>query len=457
MSLFGLFNIGKSAIFATQRALNVTSHNIANVNTSGYSRQEVILQLSNPVTGSGGFIGTGVTAAGIRRHYDRFIQMQLLGQQQNFGKSMSMNESLGQVEQIFNESKNLGISGSLTEFFNAWNDVASNAEGQAERMILLQKAEALVLSAKHMEQGILNTVRNINEEIRDITARVNNIASNIASLNEKIVHAEAGHVSGNAADFRDQRDAMLAELSEFMNVSTFESSSGSITVIAGGRVLVHDNKTTNIIVSSNQGNNDIYMDGVNISGLINKGRVGGLFAAREHIQSTALTGLRTLVMSVIDRVNTVHETGYGLDGSTGNYFFNPVADLSSAISNFSVVISDPKKIAASSSGTGLPADNAMAVNIAQLFDADMAELGDTTFMDYYRGIVFSMGTMSRAATDSLKFDSNLLLEINNRREAVSGVSLDEEAANLIRFQRSFEAGARMIKVTDELFQTILNL
>lgn len=457
MSLFGLFSIGKSAIFATQRALNTTSHNIANVNTPGYSRQEVILQLSNPVTGSGGFIGTGVTASGIRRHYDRFIQMQMLGQQQNFGRSLSMNESLGQVEQIFNEAKNLGISGSLTEFFNAWNDVATNAEGQAERIILIQKAEALVLSARHMESGILNSIRNINEEIRDITVRVNNIASNIASLNEKIVHAEAGQAAGNAADFRDQRDLMLAELSEFMNISTFENNSGALTVIAGARVLVHDNKSNNIITTINQGNNDIYMDGVNITGHINKGRLGGLFAARDHIQSTALTGLRTLVLSVINRVNSLHEIGYGLDGTTGNHFFNPVTDINSAISHFSVNITDPKKIAAASSDTQLPADNSIALNISQLFDAELAELGNTTFMDYYRGIVFSIGTMSRAASDSLKFDNNLLVEINKRRESASGVSLDEEAANLIRFQRSFEAGARMIKVTDELFQTILNL
>jgi flagellar hook-associated protein 1 FlgK len=540
LSLSGLFNIGKSALFASQAALSVIGHNIANVNTPGFNRQEAVLISATSTTISNGLLGGGVVVSDIKRDYDNFIQSQLLGQYQNYGRSSSLNETFSQIEQIFNEAGDMGLATPLMDYFNAWQDVSTNPEGQTQRTVLLQKASTLVLNAKQMEQGILDNLRNTNGEISDIVERVNSMASKIAELNGKIVQTQGGGLSSvNANDLRDQRDSLLNDLANLVEFTSYEDKNGSITVSVGMRNLVSGENTNTLSTRTNEnGDKDLYLDGVNITSQIQRGQLGGLISVRDHIESNSLKGLRKLVASITKEINILHTAGYGLDGTTGNDFFNPlqislrdfspgaditasitnlsqvtlneysvtfdslnnyhvinndtgvevtsgayvsgnpitfdgiqititgavtsadsfsISPLTDAINNFGVAVSNYRKIAAAGSDTTLPGDNTIALSIAQLSDNTIADIGDSTFMNFYSGLVSDVGSMNRAASDSLKFDDNLLSEMNNMRESISGVSLDEEAANLIQFQRSFEAGARLITVTDELLQTILNL
>ena len=539
MSLFSLFDIAKSTIFASQAALSVTSQNIANVNTPGFSRKEALFAVSSPVVIGGNLLGNGVTIAGIKRYYDKFIQTQLLGQYQNYGKSYILNQTLSQIEQVFNEAKNMGLAAPLTDLFNAWQEVATNPEGFAERGVLLQKANSLVLVAKQMERGITETLNNTNEAIDNVVDRINTIASQIALLNGKIVQVETGANLETANDLRDQRDVLLNELSTLVDFSSYEDENGSVTIMVGMRNLVDAGGTNTLSTVANQeGDKDLYLDGINITENITRGQLGGMISVRDEIENKSLHGLRKLIASVIKEMNIIHRGGYGLDGTTGNDFFSPlqlstqdfssgadmiatitdssqltldeytiqfdgasnyyvynkqtgslvtsgayvsgnpisfegiqvvitgvvtpndkftVSPLTDVIRNFKVAITDQQKIAAASSSATLPGDNSNALSIAQLSEGSIADLGNATFSSYYKGLVSSIGLMSSAASDSLKFDDNLLSELNNKRESISGVSLDEEAANLIRFQRSFEAGAKMIQVTDELLQTLLNL
>lgn len=539
MSLFGLFDIGKSALFASQSALNITSHNIANVNTPGYTRKSVILEVSTPTVVSGGFLGQGVRVAGIRRYYDEFIQHQLLGQYQNYGRSLSINQTLSSIEQIFNESMDFGLSKSLIEYFNAWHDVSTSPEGQPQRVLLLQKAEQLVQTVKNMESSINKTLANVNVSISNLVQRINTLSSEIVSLNKSIVNIEAGEQIEKAYDLRDKRDNLLRELSGLINISYFEDKNGAITVLAGTRSLLSGITSNKMSVEFDiNGDVNIILNDTNISSFINKGQMGGLLNVRKDIESEILLPLRKLIASIIKETNLLHKEGYGLDGSTGNNFFKPLqvytfekssgADITSAniydlsavilneyeisfdgsgnysvinkqtgsqvttglyqsgvpisfegieititgtvtgedvffisplrdaIKNFGVELTDTSKIAAALSDSTLPADNENALKIAGLSTKNIADLNNT-FNLFYSNIVSTVGTLSKASEDSLKFDENLINELNRRREASSGVSLDEEATDLIRFQRSYEAAARLIKVTDELLQTILNL
>jgi flagellar hook-associated protein 1 FlgK len=540
LSLSGLFNIGKSALFASQTALSVIGHNIANVNTPSFSRQEAVLSSATSTTIRNGLLGGGVIVSDIKRDYDSFIQSQLLGQYQNYGRSSSLNETFSQIEQIFNEAGDMGLAIPLMDYFNAWHDVSTNPEGQAQRTVLLQKASALVLNAKQMEQGILDNLRNTNGEISDIVERVNSIASKIAELNVKIVQTQGSSLSSvNANDLRDQRDSLLNDLANLVEFTSYENKDGSVTVSVGMRNLVSEDNTNTLSTRTNEnGDKDLYLDGVSITSQIQRGQLGGLISVRDHVESNSLKGLRKLVASITKEINILHTAGYGLDGTTGNDFFNPlqislrdfspgaditasitnlsqvtlneysvtfdslnnyhvinndtgvevtsgayvsgnpitfdgiqititgaitsadsfsISPLTDAIKNFGVAVSDYQKIAAAGSDITLPGDNTIALSIAQLSDNTIADLGNSTFMSFYSGLVSDVGSMNKAASDSLKFDNNLLSEMNNMRESISGVSLDEEATNLIRFQRLFEAGARLITVTDELLQTILKL
>ncbi len=195
MSLLNLMNIGKSAIFANQAALNVTGHNIANVNTSGYTRQEVVLEIATPSSNSAGYLGRGVTVAGVQRSYARFIEGQLLGQEQSLGKSTAMNEILSQVEQVFNDSAGMGLSDSLQSFFDSWESLSSDPDDSAQRTVLLSDAESMVSTAKQMETDLLETIGEINDEITDIAGQVNTIAGKIAAP-QRTDHEDRGRRHG---------------------------------------------------------------------------------------------------------------------------------------------------------------------------------------------------------------------------------------------------------------------
>ena len=538
MSLFGLFDIAKSAIFASQTALAVTGHNIANVNTPGFSRREALFAVTGPVAFGGNLLGRGVTITGIKRYYDQFIQTQLWGQYQNYGRSSALNQTLSQIEQIFNEAKNIGLSVPLTDFFNTWQEVATNPEGFVQRSVLLQKANSLVLTAKQMERGITENLGSINETIDNIADRVSAIGAEIAATNSKIIQIEAGSQVESAHDLRDQRDMLLNELATLVDFSSYEDENGLVTVMIGMRNLVSGTTSNSLSTNTNEeGDKGIILDGINITGNIKKGQLGGLISVRDTIRTNSLNGLQRLIASLIQEINILHRAGYGLDGTTDNDFFNPlqlstrdfsagadmtatitdpaqltldeytiqfdtsgnylvynkqngtlvtsgayvsgapisfdgieisitgtvtsadrftVSPLTDVIRNFEVAITDQQKIAAASS-PALPGDNSNALLITQLSQNAISNLGGATFSSCYRGLVSTIGFMSRAASDSLTFDDNLLSELNAKRESLSGVSLDEEAANLIRFQRSFEAGARMIQITDELLETLLSL
>ena len=539
MSLLGLFDIGKSSILVNQSALSAISNNIANANTEGYSRQEVVLETTAGAQAGGNYIGRGVHIAGVIRHYDKFIQLQIIGQNQSYGKSYSLNQGLSHVEQIFNEAKDLGLSNSLQDYFNAWQDVATSPEGQPQRITLLQKAKALIQNAKQIERDITDTLKNVNDSIGNVVDSVNAITSQIAQLNEKIVQVEAGQSDKQASYLRDQRDKLLNDLAGQIDYTWFEGKNGDVTIMVGGKSLVTPEKAYQLSTSVDiEGNRSVTFGGEDLTSLFDKGQLGGNIAVRDEINSNTLPSLRKLIASVIKETNLQHRSGYGLDGSTSNDFFDPlqistidhssggyitsatvtdpstitldeynlnftsasnyeiynkrtgalvtsgsytagnpinfdgiqavvdgspaagdsffISPLKGVIANFNVAIIDTQKIAASSSNLTLPGDNTNALSMFQLSQSGISDLSGATLNGYYSGIVSNVGINSKAASDGLTYDDNLLTELKNKREELSGVSLDEEAANLIKYQRAFEAGAKILTITDGLLDTIIN-
>lgn len=541
----GLLNTSTQALLVDQAALNTISHNIANANTPGYSKQDVVIGIQTPEPIQGGFVGRGTLITTIKRSYDRYLVAQEMVQGQNFGKSSALDQALSQIEQVFNEAKGLGLSTQMNEYFNAWNDVATNPEGQAQRTVLLQKANSMVAAAQTMERSAADTLKYSNLKIEDIATQINAIAVNIARLNGKIVETEAGLSTQKANDYRDQRDDLMHQLSNLTTTASYETANGSLTVMLGMRTLVSGETTNTLSKKVNgDGNIDLYLDTANITARLSSGQLGGLIAARNDIETNALKGLRKLVAAVTNETNKIHFAGFGLDGTTSNDFFNnltvaskdrdnSLADITSAtitdrtlikyneyeirftgpatydiynvdtgvnvvtgagyssggtisfdgmdvvitdnagapvtgdrflispvgnaVTGAGVLLTDTNKIAAASSAALVPGDNTNALSLTQLVSTKMVDLGNATLNDYYRGLIATIGSSARSAADSNKFDDNLLNEMRKQRDAVSGVSLDEEAANLVKFQRSYQAAAKMVSVADELLQSILNM
>ncbi|MEW6720388.1 MAG: flagellar hook-associated protein FlgK [Thermodesulfobacteriota bacterium] len=346
MSLMNLLNVGKSALFASQTALNVTGHNIANVNTSGYTRQEVVLEIATPAANSSGYIGRGVSIAAVKRSYARFVEGQLLGQRQNLGRSTALNEVLSQVEQVFNDAAGVGLSESIEAFFGSWQSLTSSPDDAAKRTVLLSDAESLVSAAKQMEQDLLDTIGEIDDEIADIAGEVNRLADGIARLNEQIVRVEAGDSGTSANDLRDARGALVTELADLVQLSTREDEDGSLTVVVGMRNLVDGTRVNGMTASADpSGAVRLEIDGVDVAPRIGKGRVSGLLDARTAIESGPLKGLRRLAAALTVEINALHRGGYGLDGSTGNDFFSPLTlsstDASAGADVTAASITDP--------------------------------------------------------------------------------------------------------------------
>lgn len=444
MSLSGLLDIGSSAIFASQKALSITGHNIANVNTPFYSQQNV--DLANRTPGVMG-IGTGVDVIEVKRLYNTLLTVEYMDQKMNYARANGLAEGFSAAEMLFNEAQGLGLSGVLTEFFNSWQEVANNPEVTANRIDLLHRANDLVDTARRMEIGIVDILNGANKEIGQIVERVNILSADIADLNSKIVQTEAGGL--NANDLRDTRDRLMGEMSELVEYNYLETNTGEITIIAGRINIVEGSRNTSL--QWNSGTEQLTAGGVDITQWINKGRLGGLLDVNSNVTNNLLTPLRQLVKSVVDEVNAQHQLGFGLDGSTGLDFFYPAdtSDLDGIINAFGVAISDTSLIAAAATTTG-PGDNGNALAIAELAQT-------TSIFSDYKTIVSNSASLSRAASDSRIFEKTLLTDIQTRKESVSSVSLDEEAMNIIKFQRAFEAGAKMISVTDELMETILRM
>ena len=672
MGLDSLMSIGKTALFTAQQALTVTGHNISNVNTPGYSRQQIILTEQRPADGSPGQVGTGVQLAEIRRAVDSFLNREYTASQQDLGQFTVAREELSKLESLLGDTSGKGLSGQLNEFFKALQDAAASPSQVTPRSVLLGKAATLSDTFHQLNADFTNTRQALDVQVGVTINEVNSLTKKVAELNTQIKSAE---VSGqNANDLRDQRDLAINDLATRVEVSTLERPDGTVSIFtARGLVLVDQETTRNLVgVESpdNQGLLDIGYDiGGNrpavIGSLIASGKLRGLLDVRDQTIPSVLKGIDALAGSLLTEVNQVHRLGYGLDGSTGNDLFSglsvttkalatntgsssigngvvtapsfltfhdyeirfsgtnsyaivdattgsgirgnytgttvtpPTVDvplnivtgvndtlvvsvdgttsgtitLNSASSpgqpytsgsalaselegkinadatlvgagrkvtvqfdsttnrfvlqsntiggtssvdvtggtaranlglsggtstaasgtyggpqtfnvdgiavtvsgapaandvlrfnsredaarDVSVALSDPSKVALSSTRAGVPGNNQTGLALVALQSKAVAGIGNTTFFDAYRKTATELGVASQVASQRFDAENVRNEQLQTFQSQVSGVSLDEELVNLLRYQRAFQAASRLITAADEMMATLISL
>lgn len=355
--LNGLLGMGANALATFQRALAVTGQNLSNVNTPGYSRQEIVLAEGIPEDAIPGQLGTGVVATQIRRSIDTFVEAQLLTSRERLGQFSASQNALTQIQTVFADSNDQGIAASLNDFFQAWQDVATNPADLTSRTVLLSKADVV---AKRLNQAAtqLSAHRNsLDGQILRGIADINTLAGQIADLNGKIKLAE---VSGQQAnDLRDQRGRYLNDLAELVDISTLEESDGQVSVFVGvGQVLVTQQtafRLAGVADITNSGLSDVQYDngsGANtdLTGVISGGRLKGWIDARDTTAASLQSSLDTLASQLVSQVNTQHRAGYGLDGSTTQDFFTATGTTAATIG---VALTDRRQVAASSTAAGV--------------------------------------------------------------------------------------------------------
>ncbi len=443
-----------------QKAIAVTGNNIANVNTPGYSRQRLNMEQNEPVLYKGGLMGSGVKAnRTIQRIYDRFLRAQINNEEQGLGRWQAEKEALEKVELMFDEVSGYGLNNAMGKFWNSWQDLANNPGGHVERTTLLADTQVLTGSFNKLYKDVQKVSQDIDLNIKGTIQEVNRLTEQLADLNTKIARVE---VNGQAANsYRDNRDLLLKELSEIIEVESFEDSDGYLTVSVGaGKPLVDNTNSWELTSGVNaSGFQDIFwVDSsgatINITSDLKGGKLKGWTEARDVIIPDYLNRLDTLAQGVINDVNGLHSSGFALDGSQNDLFTGSSASDMAVAGN---IAGNSDLIAASTTLAGIPGDNTNAIAIANLQNSLQMNGNSATYDDYYNSIISDVG--SSVLNASVRFDHQtaIVARMDNYREEVSGVSLDEEMVNLVKYQHAYDAAAKVISSADELLSTLINM
>lgn len=452
-----LLNIARRGLQAQSHALQVTSHNIANANTEGYSRQRVTMAPSAPVRTPTGMLGTGVDIAQIERLREGLWDWQLRAEYQELGRWQEHASALGELEGLLNEPSDTGLSATLQGFWDSWQTLANHPEEAAARQEVRHWGQRLVAAFNGVYRDLGKVQQNLDEQVGLLIGQVNDLARQIASFNVQIAQAEASGLQAN--DFRDRRDLLLNELSKLVDVQVLEMPSGMVNVTVGGETLVAGDKVRSIDVTTTTVQGVVVHSprwGVNgREVVIRGGRVGGMLEMINTVIPQYRTRLDTLAAAVASEVNRVHMSGYAPDGSTGIPFFSPETTGAGDIALHPAVVNSLVAIAASLDGT--PGNGDIALQISRLKDVPSINNGTESISGFFRSTIAALGLDMQAADNSVEYLNAYIQQLETKRESVSGVSLDEEMANLIAFQRAYQASARVVNVVDELMRTVLEM
>ncbi|MBW1980679.1 MAG: flagellar hook-associated protein FlgK [Deltaproteobacteria bacterium] len=562
-----ILDIAQRALEVQQNGLEVTSHNIANVNTPGYSVQRAILQANEPVPVDVGLMGTGVETLEIQRAYSQFLNEQLIDKHAQTSRWQAEKQVLAVLESRFNETEGPGLNQLLDDFWNSWEELSNNPGGMAERTTLIARARSLAEAMNNAALHLDSVKDDLDFTISNACTEVNRYVDQLAELNEKIVANESQY--GHANDLRDQRDLILEKLSELVPVSSLESEQGTLSVfLPGGYTLVEGTSSWHLSTALDGNNRQrlLYNGDTDITDSVSAGKIGGWLEVRDELIPKYEETLDGLAAHLANMVNELHRLGVDLEGNDGIDFFtytptfgslpdagtsdsvnittefydsasntvglyNP-AEVSGdryhvqfnmnggvmeiSISNFStgalVVAAQPYvsgtsydfdglRVTIADKGSGprngegfvllanrdlasnlrvrpelaadarmvaaarpagsepfAPGDNRNALAIAELRNQQtMICRQQGTLGEIFRsGLVAAVGNDSALASSRHKYSEGLQQQLTSMRDSVAGVSLDEEMTNIIKYQHAYIAAAKLIGVTDEMLQTLLN-
>jgi flagellar hook-associated protein 1 FlgK len=454
-SLSSSLGIAVRSLLAEQGALETTSNNIANVNTPGYAKQRPDL-VEAPTVQLGSLVfGTGVQLQQITSLRDSILELRLHQETQQQGKLDAFIGSSQQIQSLLNEAAGNGLQAPLTAFFNSLSQLATNPSDMNLRQGVLTAAKNLAGAFNQTATNLVTLQSNVDRSVVQSVNGINDLTAKIAQVNAQVSAAVGS--GQNAGAFIDQRDLLIRQLSAQVDVSVIDAGKGSITLTtSSGAPLVVGNQSFTLTTATDAttGFQHVFSQGQDITAKITRGALAGQLQTRDTEIPSVLTGLDTLAAGLANSVNAQHQAGFDLNGAAGgNFFVPPPAGGVGAAAALQVALTDPAKIAASGTGAAGDNTNINAINALQ----SQAIAGGKTPMDFYAGVVFNVGNDLATAQSAQQTQGLVLQQLQNMRGAVSGVSLDEEAANLIRFQRAFQAAGQVASVVNQLFDVAINL
>ena len=440
-----------SGLNAEQGALAVTTNNVANVNTPGYSRQQAVLVTNEPVEQDPLTLGTGVTLQDIESIRDPILESQIQQQTQSQGQYSRLSSALQQTQVNFTTSTG-DIGTAISNFFDSVNQLSANPNDLSVRQGVLTAAGNLATSFNTAANNLTQQQSSLDLSAVQQVVQINQLTQQIAQLNGQVSNLQ--NVGESAGSFVDQRQQAIDQLSSLVDVTVIPTDGNTLTLTtANGAPLVSGQQSYQLQTQNNSsGLHDIYSQGSDITGEITSGQLGGTLQARDQEIPQIQTQLDTLAAGIANNVNTVQAGGFDLNDVKGtNLFTAPALSGVGAAANLSVAITDPSLIAASSDGSVGSNGNAEALYALN----SQTVIAGQTPTDYYSGIVFNVGNSTSNAAAEQSASALVLQQLNDQRSSISGVSLDEEAANMVQYQDAYSASAQVITtINDMMYATI---
>ncbi|MCK9279904.1 MAG: flagellar hook-associated protein FlgK [Melioribacteraceae bacterium] len=463
MGIGRLLDISVRTMATYQNALDVTSNNISNAGNSEYTRQKVLL--STEVTQGG--IGMGVKLQDVQRIKNNLVDSQIRKYQSSLSDSSLRSEILQQVESVIAEPSDTGLSFYINDFFNSWSELSSNPNSPQLRSQIVQKGQRMSDRFSEVFEGFDSVQTLLQKEATTTAGEINNSLKLINELNQKIFETESRGM--NASDLKDKRDSQIDNLSSLVNINVHQNKQGAAIITIGGVHGADLNVANSFEIDFIDGQMKLVSQTDSTATVQLSG--GDMYAIAD-LYSNKLPSykdqLGQLAQVIVNKVNDTHKTGFTLAqngiSKTNIPFFGEMTPDGTVVNSFvsgkmrinTSIFNDPRNIAVSSSGAN-DGNGDIAVALANLNEATIGELNGRTILDSYSGILSDFG-MEKSKSDSTIESNELIIhQLTTQKAAYSGVSLDEEMANVIKFQRSYEASAKLVRVADEMMQVVLNM
>lgn len=483
MGAQSLLNIGNTGLQASRKRLSTSAHNIANANTEGFSRQRAIQKTNTPIGYGNLVLGTGTRIGRVERFHDRFLEkkLNLSLTDNNFHKER--NFQLTQVESVFNEINAEGFSNVLNKFFNSFRELSKSPDDETIRSVVRDSANLVVRDFRNTKRSLNELQVGMNRRLIGAVTDINSLNYQIAKLNTQITEIENAH--GESGDLRDQRDLAIRNLSEFFEVNTYLDNKGQYTVNAeGAGSLVVGGHTQELTAQSSPDSSAHVEGGVeiffssrpnhNVGRLLRDGKIKAIIKTRDFELKEAQEKLDNLAFDIANSVNAIHRKGFAnhpipvdvhgqprpesaqKQTTNINFFKVPVDRFRAAEKiDLSKLIKSDLRNMATAWKPNSPGDNRIAIAITRLQSAKVLDSGTATFEESYLKGIGRIGLETAKANIDQEHSMGMVAQNEAIRERVSGVSIDEETADMVRFQHAYDASARVMSVADEMFKTVL--
>jgi len=463
LGLFSTLNLGARALQANQLGVEVTGQNLANSSNAAYSRQRVTLSTSTPMDTPLGMQGTGVSATSIQQVRDALLDGQVRDESSVGGYWTANQNALENAQAQLGQFLNIngatatgaqGLSDQLNNLFSAFQGLATSPTSLAARQNVVNQAQALAAGFNTASQQLSGLNTGLNTSVSDNVTKANQLLTQIASLNDQISKATAS--GGTANDLVDSREQALENLAGLVNIQTNANPNGAIDVSISGTQLISGSQTLDTLQTYDPGNGQLLVrtttGGTPLT--LTGGSIQGTIDARDGALQTLRDGLDTLASSLISQVNGIYSSGYDLNGGTGAAFFTGTDAGTIAVNT--TLQTDPTLVQAAGVA-GATGDNTVALALAKLGSQSIAGLGNKSFTGAFASQVGSFGFALSNANTEVANQGAVAQMLQNQRDSVSGVSLEEEMANLITFQQAYAASSKIITTVDQMLQTVIGL